>query len=120
MPAINPAWATNLGKKIDAMPDCASLNALAAQMIPVLMKTMTDAIANSNLALALTTPPTTIGEVITWITNSITTQTKAYNDSITQLAETTAIYLALMAKITAKAASFTACTIPVPPVPPTP
>jgi UDP-N-acetylmuramyl tripeptide synthase len=121
MPAINPDWVTNWETKIDAVPNCAALNDLAAQMVPVLMKTMTDAVANSNLALALMTPPSAdLVSIVNWITNFISTQSTAYAANIAQLAETTAIYTTLMAKIAAKAASFTTCTVPTPPTPPTP
>lgn len=71
MSAINPEYISNVIETIEKISDCNSLRKYEEQVIKRLISLLTDTLNSSTAFADLITPPTDIGEVITWIENFI-------------------------------------------------
>lgn len=114
---LDPKVIQSMADKIDATKDCDDLIAYATSVMQSLIKDADTAISNIQLLQVLSTVPTDLPSVIQWITAMINANAVPLAKSITLLAELTAAYATLTAKIVAKAANLGCSAIPIPPFP---
>ncbi len=117
MSVINQQDVQNIGDAIDACPDCTQLLDLAEKQLEIWVKQMEDAIKAKASAQAKMTVPTNLGEVISWIETHCTEAATTYANTVTEIAEITAAFATITAKLTAKASALSCGTITIPTLP---
>ena len=82
MSVINTAWVDNVVTEIDAVPDCATLAVVVAQLEVSLQKQLDAATAQIAALLPLTTVPTNLAQVLAFATAQQAFYLAMYNQAI--------------------------------------
>jgi hypothetical protein len=116
MASINTAWINNITKQIDAIPDCASLQALIDQVVAQMNAQIAGMERQVEALLPLITIPTSLGEVISFCTAQVSFYLAQYDQALAAEIALVAAYTNLISAMTTKISELK-CSI-TPPTPP--
>ena len=111
---VNAAYFNSLADQINAINECAVLQEVVNEVFASLQAEVTAIEDQIAALLPLITIPHTLDEVITWITNFIAPQARAYANYATQVTQLIAAIANLTTAIENAAARIGSCSITVP------
>ena len=111
---VNAAYFSNLTAEVNGIQTCAELQAFADLVMADFQAQITAIEAQIALLAPIIVIPTDLPSVITWITNFIAPQLRAYTAYAEQVTQTLSAIATLAAAIEAAAARIASCSVTVP------
>lgn len=113
MSIISQQYITDITSRINSVPDCATLSALESEVFTYMNTLLSSTISQLELLKPLTSIPSSISDVISWVTTFINSTLLApYQKALLLEAELIADIALLMTAINSKYASLTCSFTP--------
>jgi hypothetical protein len=111
---VNTSYFAELTARVNAINVCSDLQEVVSSVMASLQAEVTSIERQISSLLPLTTIPTDLGSVISWITNMATPYIAAYNNLIAQQAAVLAAIAELTSAIDNAASRIEGCVVTVP------